>query len=32
MTLRISLEGIRVTPTLRRHHRPARRPGLGVAL
>ena len=27
MTLRISLEGIRVTQALRRHHRPARRHG-----
>ncbi len=32
MTLRISLEGIRVTLALRRHHRPARRPGVPVAL
>jgi len=32
MTLRISLEGIRVTFALRRHHRPARRPGPGLAL
>jgi dolichol-phosphate mannosyltransferase len=32
MTLKISLEGIRVTLALRRHHRPRRRPGLGVAL
>jgi|GEM_PF-308531 len=32
MTLRISLEGIRVTLALRRHHRPARRQGLLQAL
>jgi dolichol-phosphate mannosyltransferase len=32
MTLRISLEGIRVTLALRRHHRRARGPGLGAAL
>jgi dolichol-phosphate mannosyltransferase len=32
MTLRISLEGIRVTLALRRHHRRGRRPGLGAAL
>jgi dolichol-phosphate mannosyltransferase len=32
MTLRISLEGIRVTLALRRHHRPARRTGMPVAL
>ena len=32
MTLRISLEGIRVTLALRRHHRPARRAGVGCAL
>ncbi len=32
MTLRISLEGIRVTLALRRHHRPARRHGLPQAL
>ncbi|MEA2156931.1 MAG: dolichol-phosphate mannosyltransferase [Solirubrobacteraceae bacterium] len=32
MTLRISLEGIRVTLALRRHHRRGRRPGLPVAL
>jgi dolichol-phosphate mannosyltransferase len=32
MTLRISLEGIRVTLALRRHHRPARRHGLLQAL
>lgn len=32
MTLRISLEGIRVTLALRRHHRPRRGPRLGVAL
>ena len=32
MTLRISLEGIRVTLALRRHHRPARRTGVPVAL
>jgi dolichol-phosphate mannosyltransferase len=32
MTLRISLEGIRVTLALRRHHRPARRTGVSVAL
>jgi dolichol-phosphate mannosyltransferase len=32
MTLRISLEGIRVTLALRRHHRPARRHGTVVAL
>ncbi len=32
MTLRISLEGIRVTLALRRHHRPARRHGLPAAL
>ncbi len=32
MTLRISLEGIRVTLALRRHHRPARRHGLLGAL
>ncbi len=31
MTLRISLEGIRVTFALRRHHRPRRRAGLPVA-
>jgi dolichol-phosphate mannosyltransferase len=32
MTLRISLEGIRVTLALRRHHRPHRRARLDVAL
>jgi hypothetical protein len=32
MTLRISLEGIRVTLALRRHHRPARRHGPIAAL
>jgi dolichol-phosphate mannosyltransferase len=32
MTLRISLEGIRVTLALRRHHRPPRRHGLPAAL
>ena len=32
MTLRISLEGIRVTFALRRHHRPSRRAGLPAAL
>jgi dolichol-phosphate mannosyltransferase len=32
MTLRISLEGIRVTAALRRHHRARRRPGVHVAL
>jgi dolichol-phosphate mannosyltransferase len=32
MTLRISLEGIRVTLALRRHHRPARRHGVPAAL
>jgi dolichol-phosphate mannosyltransferase len=32
MTLRISLEGIRVTLALRRHHRPARRAGVRCAL
>ncbi|MEY2517180.1 MAG: dolichol-phosphate mannosyltransferase [bacterium] len=32
MTLRISLEGIRVTLALRRLHRTGRRPGLGAAL
>ena len=32
MTLRISLEGIRVTLALRRHHRPARRHGPVAAL
>ncbi len=32
MTLRISLEGIRVTLALRRHHRPARRTGATMAL
>ena len=32
MTLRISLEGIRVTFALRRHHRPRRRTGVPVAL
>jgi dolichol-phosphate mannosyltransferase len=32
MTLRISLEGIRVTLALRRHHRAGRRTGLGLAL
>ena len=32
MTLRISLEGIRVTLALRRRHRPARRHGSPVAL
>jgi dolichol-phosphate mannosyltransferase len=32
MTLKISLEGIRVTLALRRHHRPARRHGLLQAL
>ncbi|HEX4364285.1 MAG TPA: glycosyltransferase [Solirubrobacteraceae bacterium] len=32
MTLRISLEGIRVTLALRRHHRPARRVRLSAAL
>jgi len=32
MTLRISLEGIRVTLALRRHHRPARRHGRVAAL
>ncbi|MEA2195056.1 MAG: dolichol-phosphate mannosyltransferase [Solirubrobacteraceae bacterium] len=32
MTLRISLEGIRVTLALRRHHRPSRRHGLQAAL
>jgi dolichol-phosphate mannosyltransferase len=32
MTLRISLEGIRVTLALRRHHRPARRAHPSVAL
>ena len=32
MTLRISLEGIRVTLALRRHHRPARGRGLPAAL
>jgi hypothetical protein len=32
MTLRISLEGIRVTLALRRHRRPARRHGGPVAL
>lgn len=32
MTLRISLEGIRVTLALRRHHRAARRHGVPVAL
>jgi hypothetical protein len=32
MTLRISLEGIRVTLALRRHHRPHRRARLAVAL
>lgn len=32
MTLRISLEGIRVTLALRRHHRPARRAGVPMAL
>jgi dolichol-phosphate mannosyltransferase len=32
MTLRITLEGIRVTLALRRHHRPAHRAGLGAAL
>ena len=32
MTLRVSLEGIRVTLALRRHHRPARRHGLPAAL
>lgn len=32
MTLRISLEGIRVTLALRRHHRRGRRAGLPVAL
>ena len=32
MTLKISLEGIRVTFALRRHHRPRRRAGLPAAL
>jgi len=32
MTLRISLEGIRVTLALRRHHRNARRTGVPMAL
>ena len=32
MTLRISLEGIRVTLALRRHHRPRRRAGVIAAL
>ncbi len=32
MTLKISLEGIRVTFALRRHHRTRRRPGLPAAL
>ncbi|HEX8159135.1 MAG TPA: hypothetical protein VF526_17250 [Solirubrobacteraceae bacterium] len=32
MTLRISLEGIRVTLALRRHHRPTRRPSAVAAL
>ena len=32
MTLKISLEGIRVTFALRRHHRPRRRTGLPAAL
>ncbi|MDP2711748.1 MAG: polyprenol monophosphomannose synthase [Solirubrobacteraceae bacterium] len=32
MTLRISLEGIRITLALRRHHRPARRHGSAAAL
>jgi dolichol-phosphate mannosyltransferase len=32
MTLKISLEGIRVTFALRRHHRPGRRTGLSAAL
>jgi dolichol-phosphate mannosyltransferase len=32
MTLKISLEGIRVTFALRRHHRPRRRTGLHAAL
>ncbi len=32
MTLRISLEGIRVTLALRRHHRPSRRTGAPMAL
>jgi hypothetical protein len=32
MTLRIALEGVRVTLALRRHHRPVGRTGVPMAL